>query len=398
MEKIKRFFQDLSLRKSIAFYIVLFVALALFLGNLTAGICSRAAQNINAKYNSQRERYYLTNEEGEQLGEGTYIWTGSDPMTEEDARLVQILEVIPMVLYPVYSALGVAAAAMFFYKSKLKRPLELLGEASAKISQNELDFSLDYRSKDEMGTLCRSFEIMRSALEENQTKMWRSMEERKRLNAAFAHDLRTPLTVLKGYNEIILLSGGDRERSTAEIMAKHLGRMEHYVESMSGIRRLEDRELFCQEVSLKEFVHSLANSGVIFCEQKGKKFSFQSSMSAEKMNLDQELILQVYHNLLSNAVRYASDSVSAAAEEKENGFLLTVVDNGGGFSEKALKNATEPYYHEKKKDLADCGAKEENHFGLGLYICKILCRQHGGYVEISNAASGAKVTAFFQKS
>ena len=71
------------------------------------------------------------------------------------------------------------------------------------ISNNNLDFSIKYDSKDELGELCSSFETMRFTLANNFSEMWRQMEERKQLNAAFAHDLRTPLTVLKGYNEIL---------------------------------------------------------------------------------------------------------------------------------------------------------------------------------------------------
>lgn len=71
------------------------------------------------------------------------------------------------------------------------------------ISNNNLNFSIKYDSKDELGELCSSFETMRFTLANNFSEMWRQMEERKQLNAAFAHDLRTPLTVLKGYNEIL---------------------------------------------------------------------------------------------------------------------------------------------------------------------------------------------------
>ena len=89
------------------------------------------------------------------------------------------------------------AAALLFYKNKLKKPIDILNGASKKIANNNLDFKIQYDSKDEMGQLCSSFEKMRISLSENNSRMWRSMEERKRLNAAFAHDLRTPLTDIK---------------------------------------------------------------------------------------------------------------------------------------------------------------------------------------------------------
>lgn len=99
-------------------------------------------------------------------------------------------------------------------------------EASGKISRNDLNFSIEYDSKDELGKLCNSFEIMRTTLAENFSDMWRQVEERRQLNAAFAHDLRTPLTVLKGYDEMLKASDDPKTRDTAAPMEKHILRME----------------------------------------------------------------------------------------------------------------------------------------------------------------------------
>ncbi|WP_259455858.1 HAMP domain-containing protein [Bacillus sp. PK3_68] len=93
--------------------------------------------------------------------------------------------------------------ASLFYKLKLKKPLELLRRASEKISVNDLEFHIYYDGRDEMSELCGAFEKMRSQLEGNYKILWRSVEERKQINAIFAHDLRTPLSVLKGYSELL---------------------------------------------------------------------------------------------------------------------------------------------------------------------------------------------------
>ena len=136
---------------------------------------------------------------------------------------------------PIYSAFCIIAAALLFYRNRLKKPLAELRAASEKIANNDLDFSIDYDSNDELGQLCASFEIMRTTLADNFSKMWRQVEERKALNAAFAHDLRTPLTVLKGYNEMLQASENSQTRETAATMGKHISRMENYVSSMSNL-------------------------------------------------------------------------------------------------------------------------------------------------------------------
>lgn len=395
MEKVKDFFHNLSLKKSMACYIVLFAALALLLGNITEGLCYRASAAVNEKYRDRQERYYLTNEAGEQLGEGTYVWRGGAKMTEADQRLTGFLDVFPMIMYPVYSAICVMAAAALFYRNKMREPVRLLTEASDKISKNELDFTLDYPCGDEMGMLCRSFEAMRLALEQNQKEMWRTMEERKELNAAFAHDLRTPLTVLKGYNEMIQLTGGEKEQVTAGIMEKHILRMQNYVESMGSIQRLEDREPFWQSTSLDEYMVMLKDFAVIVCREREKKLSFVQQITSGVMILEQEFIFDVFQNLLSNAVRYARETITILIREAD-GLTITVSDDGPGFSEKALRNALQPYYREAgKPSVPEEG--QEDHFGLGLYISRILCGRHGGELKLENTETGGRVIASFIK-
>lgn len=197
---------SLSLRKSLIVYVIVFVFLAIVLSVVTFSVCDGTAERIRSSYPLSGEKYYLTNEQGEQLGDGVYVGTEPAPMSEQDERTIAILEVLPVIAAPVYSAFCIIAAALLFYRNRLKKPLTELRTASEKITNNDLDFSIDYDNNDELGQLCVSFEIMRKTLADNFSKIWRQVEERKALNAAFAHELRTPLTVLKGYNEMLQAS------------------------------------------------------------------------------------------------------------------------------------------------------------------------------------------------
>lgn len=141
-----------------------------------------------------------------------------------------------------------------------------------------MDFSIDYDSNDELGQLCASFEIMRTTLADNFSKMWRQVEERKALNAAFAHDLRTPLTVLKGYNEMLQASDNSQTRETAATMGKHISRMENYVSSMSNIRRMEDTQPEYKLIDLQPLVSSLYDSAKIVCTKNGKELILQNDI------------------------------------------------------------------------------------------------------------------------
>lgn len=384
MDKLKDLFNNLSLSKSIIIYITIFVMITLCLCTLTTYLCSNVINNIYNSYPSKGEKYYLTNEKGEQLGEGTYIGTDIQ-LSKKDEQKIALLEFIPIITTPIYSALCIITAALLFYHNKLKKPITLLKDASNKILENNLDFSIDYNCKDELGQLCKSFEIMRSTLENNFSEMWRQMEARKQLNAIFAHDLRTPLTVLKGYNEILQASCDTYTKTTAITMGKHILRLEYYVNSMSNLQRLEDMQPEYKSVSLQSFLDSLYESANILCKSNNKKFYLFNKTVTQKLFVDTKFISEVIDNLVSNAIRYAAFKVTLCIEEVDNGLLLSVSDDGKGFSESSLQKAINPYFTEEK-----------NHFGLGLYICKMLCEHHNGYLKFENLLEGAKVSAFFK--
>lgn len=386
MEQIKSQWHNLSLRKTLVLYVTAAAVLAVTLCAITSNFSDDLIQKVYASYPNTMEKYYLTNERGERLGNGSYIGRDIVPLSPEDQQIIDVFRALPSITTPLYSALCILAAALLFYRNKLKRPLAELLRASEKISHNDLNFTVSSNSNDELGQLCASFETMRSALAYNFSEMWRQMEERKRLNATFAHDLRTPLTVLKGYNEMLQVSGDEQTQSTAVTMQRHISRLEHYVDTMSQLHRLEDTQPCYQQTTLKLLEVSLYESGAIICEQAGKRFSVQNSTISTVLSLDGDLISRVCSNLIANAVRYAATSITLYLGETQGGLLLSMSDDGPGFDNISLEKATAPYFTREKAD----------HFGLGLYTCKILCEHHGGWLQIKNTPSGARVTAFFK--
>ena len=285
--------------------------------------------------------------------------------------------------------------AWWFYRWKIKKPLAILNAASQKIAQNDLDFQVAVPTGDELGKLCQSFETMRASLEENNRSLWAAVEERKRLNAAFSHDLRTPLTVLQGYSDLLLdaLPSGDlspeKTVDTVLTMQRSLTRLQRYVESMNSLQRLEDLEPQKSTVPFSTLCAQLEETGKILRKEQGFHFASQGEGN---VFLDSELLFQVYENLLSNAGRYAKGNIWVTAEREGTTLSLTVADDGPGFPPAALKRAAEPYYRADRSP----NPEGELHFGLGLYLCRVLCQKHGGSLEIGNAPEGgARITARF---
>lgn len=127
-------------------------------------------------------------------------------------------------------------------------------EGTRRIQTHDLDFTLPTPSADELGQICAAFENMRLELLKTNQELWRQAEERKRLNAAFAHDLRNPITVLKG--SLKLLRNGMADEQTIDRLESYTLRMEQYVEAMSSIQRIEQMPVRINEVTASRIYRS----------------------------------------------------------------------------------------------------------------------------------------------
>ena len=121
--------------------------------------------------------------------------------------------------------------------------------------EQDLDFTISSDSGDELGQLCAAFEKMRGQLQKNNRELWRQAEERRRLNAAFSHDLRNPVTVLKGSVRLMeksLVQDNllpENIRKNLAQMSRYTERIADYIEVMSSAQRLEDTPCIPKAIS-----------------------------------------------------------------------------------------------------------------------------------------------------
>ena len=162
---------------------------------------------------------------------------------------------VPTLLF----VLGTIFCAWMFYSIKLKQPLSLLLQSADRISQSDLDFCLDYPASDEMGELCRAMDTMRAALLKNNQETWAMMEERRKLSASIAHDLRTPITVMKGYTEYLSHNvplgriSEDKLMDTIHNLSLATDRLEQYANQVREIQAMDAIPVKRAACPLREF-------------------------------------------------------------------------------------------------------------------------------------------------
>lgn len=312
----------------------------------------------------------------------------------------QIISFAQVILIPIWVIICMGVASILFYKREIEGDLNTLLQASEKISNNELEFEIKTTKKNEISSVCDSVEKMRESLLATSKEKIRMIEESKRLNAAFSHDIRTPITVMKGYVDLLekyIPEGKVTKEKEMEILGmlhNQVDRLENYAISMSSVRKLDD---IVPEPKLENFsvlIDELSNSCTImdkrvtFSCMENDEDDVASRHEQREISIDKEILFEVVENIVSNAIRYAKDKVEVTAKYDNEFLQVKVKDDGCGFSEKILKKAGSPYLREDKTE-------NKEHFGLGIYISKLLCEKCGGRLELSND-NGAVVKAFFK--
>lgn len=380
-----------SLRTSMAVTFLITICVIALLSSITIFAANQVQHEILKK------RYMTINSPDFQMDEntGNYILDIDNnnitwqPLSRWDT-VIYYGSYAAMVGLPVfYIAVGIGAAAAVYYRKKLREPITQLQNGVERIQEDNLDFHIEYDGDDELGRLCCSMEKMRRELRQKHKALWESLEQRKLLNASVSHDLRTPITVLKGYLDYLEKNipqdklTEDMLLDTVSSMQGAVNRLELYVESVRDIEKIENIEIEKRSENVKLLLNELRSN--VLQLAGNKEIIISNDITVDKIQIDKGVFFRILENLLQNALRYAEKQVSINLLHKKDFLILTVKDDGKGFSAADLEKATTVFYSNDK---------EKQHFGIGLSVCKILCEKHGGLLYVGNQKEkGACVTA-----
>ena len=380
-----------SLRTSMAVTFLITICVTALLSSITIFAANQVQHEILKK------RYMTINSPDFQMDEntGNYILDIDNnnitwqPLSRWDT-VIYYGSYAAMVGLPVfYIAVGIGAAAAVYYRKKLREPITQLQNGVERIQEDNLDFHIEYDGDDELGRLCCSMEKMRRELRQKHKALWESLEQRKLLNASVSHDLRTPITVLKGYLDYLEKNipqdklTEDMLLDTVSSMQGAVNRLELYVESVRDIEKIENIEIEKRSENVKLLLNELRSN--VRQLAGNKEIIISNDIAVDKIQIDKGVFFRILENLLQNALRYAEKQVSINLSHKKDFLILTVKDDGKGFSAADLEKATTVFYSNDK---------EKQHFGIGLSVCKILCEKHGGLLYVGNEKEkGACVTA-----
>ena len=303
---------------------------------------------------------------------------------EENLFLQRTTEAL---IYAVIGAMLVALLIGILIARTLVRPLDDLTRAAQNIANGHLDQQVDIRSHDEIGQLGEAFNRMSQ-------EVARVNLMRKQMTADIAHDLRTPLTVIAGYIES--MRDGVLQPTTArlDLIYSEIEGLQHLVGDLKMLSQMDAGELPLHPQRL-EVGGMLEHAAATFshrAEQQGVELEVDSPEPQPEVNVDEGRMMQVFGNLLSNALRYTppGGKITLAGSRSDGKVILSVRDTGEGIAEEDLGAIFDRFQRADKSRHAESGET-----GLGLAIVKALVEAHHGSVR-AESTLGAGTTIFIE--
>lgn len=285
----------------------------------------------------------------------------------------------------------------YLVSKSIIEPIQKLADAANKIASGNLDFSLQVTGNDEISQLTESFETMRKKLKEAEELKQKYEQNRKELIASISHDLKTPITSIKGYINGIK----DGIANTPEKMERYIETIANKASELDEL--IDDLFLFSklslQKVQyhfetmdinsyLKDYLEELRfdlgeNGGTINYEVDGKEFLVKA---------DRKQLHRVLTNIIQNSVKYLdkeTPAIKVKLSEKQDFVQVEINDNGPGIDQIALPYIFEQFYRTDQSRNSATGGS-----GIGLAIVKQIIEDHGGVVW-AESEIGLGTSVFF---
>lgn len=269
---------------------------------------------------------------------------------------------------------------------RITATLKTLRQAADNLREGDLDFQILACDAQELDELSQSLESVRQRLKAAAVAEAAAQEERGLLTANLSHDLRTPITAIKGYVEGIqdgIANTPEKQRHYLDIVYNKSVVLEKLVRNMSDFSEYElgRMQYHFEYVEMGPFLRDLGEEYREDVQNNGMSFTCQIPRGCYVVTADRSKLKRVLDNLISNAIKYGrpGGEIILAAEEYEKGLVIQVSDNGKGISTQALHHVFDSFF---RADSARSSSVPGS--GLGLAICRSIVDSHHGKIWLTS--------------
>ena len=284
-----------------------------------------------------------------------------------------------------------------FYRL-IVNPLDKLNDAMLKVTEGNLDFSIRTDDEDELSQLCNNFDDMRARLKESAEEKVRYDNENRELISNISHDLKTPITSIKGYVEGIM----DGVADTPDKMDRYIktiynktNEMDSLINELTLYSRIDTNRIpyNFHRINVDDFFSDCVEEIGLDLESKNISLNYRNEVDeTTRIIADPEQLRRVISNIISNSVKYMgkpSGAISISIFDHNDSIQIDIEDNGKGIAAKDLPYIFDRFYRtDTSRNSAQGGS------GIGLSVVKKIIEDHGGYIWASGKEGVGTVIHF----
>ncbi|KEI78539.1 multidrug ABC transporter [Clostridium botulinum A2 117] len=277
------------------------------------------------------------------------------------------------------------------FAKNLKNNLIPLMEATEKIKEQDLDFDIGNSPIKEFNDVLCSIYDMKEELKKSLKEQWNLERTKKEQISSLAHDIKTPVTIIKGNTELLKDSDlNNEQKEYIGFIEKNSIQIEKYIKLLIYMSKGKLEFLGkLQKTNTKEFAYEIYNQLIALAGPKELQIKFEQKDIPENIIINKEAMHRAIINVISNAVDYSpfNSELYFYVEGKNDSVEFSIIDSGKGFSGEDLKAAKKQFY------MGDSSRTSKTHWGMGLYIADSIVKQHNGVLTLKNShkIGGAKV-------
>ena len=308
-----------------------------------------------------------------------YIITSSESIQPEIKRMLVDTGVSVLLIL----ALTAGVMTIWIYRGTMV-PIKKLQVATKNIKEGNLDFTIDYDEQDEMGDLCRNFEEMRKRLKESTEEKMAAEKENRALISNIAHDLKTPITAVKGYSEGILDGVADtpekQERYIRTIYNK-ANEMDRLLNELTLYSKIDTNRIpyNFKKINVLEYFNDCIEEIGLDLETRGIGLTYFNYADEDIVIIaDPEQLMRVINNIVTNAIKYMDKQkgqINVRIKDVGDFIQVEIEDNGKGISARDLPYIFDRFYRTDSSRNSSTGGS-----GIGLSIVKKIIEDHGGKI------------------
>ena len=346
----------------------------------------RESQNRNMEKNRAAQ---------EAASDYDYGITIADSESDDDGIQIMTKDLfVSALVILVFTGLSVG---LWIYRS-VATPLVKLRKATQNIKEGNLDFVLDVEGTDEFSELCRDFEEMRRRLKESAEEKIILDKENKELISNISHDLKTPITAVKGYVEGIM----DGVADTPEKMDRYVrtiynktNEMDHLINELTFYSKIDTNRIpyTFSKLNVEDYFSDCAEEIGLELETRGIQLYYANYVDGNvQVIADGEQIRRVIHNIIGNAIKYMDKQkgvIQIRVKDVGDFVQVEIEDNGKGIADCAKEKIFDMFYTADSK-VAD----SRRGLGLGLFLCKSIIQAHGGTIQVADNVPHGTIFTF----